>query len=114
MVLFLSCRQSEHASNLRELAHRQLRCHANAPTTERLCREGAQGPVDLGYARTETKWRWARSTACTSKNAPGTAERSIIMEVRNVNGHYEIYLDGAFVCSCDANELREVVEEMGE
>ena len=42
------------------------------------------------------------------------AERSIIMEVRNVNGHYEIYLDGAFVCSCDANELREVVEEMGE
>ena len=42
------------------------------------------------------------------------AERSIIMEVRNVNGHYEIYLNGAFVCSCDANELREVMEEMGE
>lgn len=34
------------------------------------------------------------------------------MEVRNVNGHYEIYMDGAFVCSCDANELKEVVEEM--
>lgn len=36
------------------------------------------------------------------------------MEVRNVNGHYEIYMDGRFVCSCDANELNEVVEEMEE
>ena len=27
--------QSEHASKLRELAHTQLRSHANAPTTER-------------------------------------------------------------------------------
>lgn len=36
------------------------------------------------------------------------------MEVRNINGHYEIYLDGVFVCSCDANELNEVVEEMRE
>lgn len=34
------------------------------------------------------------------------------MEVRNINGHYEIYLDGAFVCSCDANELDEVLEEV--
>lgn len=36
------------------------------------------------------------------------------MEVRNINGHYEIYKDGKFVCSCDAGELREVVEEIGE
>lgn len=48
------------------------------------------------------------------KRLARTAERSIGMEVRNVNGHYEIYLDGAFVCSCDANELGEVMEEMGE
>lgn len=39
---------------------------------------------------------------------------AVPMEVRNVNGHYEIYKDGAFVCSCDANELNEVVEEMEE
>lgn len=57
---------------------------------------------------------FTQSTACTRrKNMLGlTAERSIGMEVRNVNGHYEIYLDGAFVCSCDANELGEVIEEM--
>lgn len=36
------------------------------------------------------------------------------MEVRNVNGHYEIYKEGRFVCSCDANELKEVVEEFEE
>ena len=36
------------------------------------------------------------------------------MEVRNVDGHYEIYMEGAFVCSCDANELSEVCEEMKE
>lgn len=34
------------------------------------------------------------------------------MEVRNINGHYEIYMDGSFVCSCDANELDEVLEEV--
>ena len=39
---------------------------------------------------------------------------AITMEVRNVMDHYEIYRDGAFVCSCDANELDEVLEEMGE
>lgn len=39
---------------------------------------------------------------------------AIAMEVRNVMDHYEIYRDGAFVCSCDANELDEVLEEMGE
>lgn len=35
------------------------------------------------------------------------------MEVRNVMDHYEIYMDGKFVCSCDANELEEVYEELG-
>ena len=39
---------------------------------------------------------------------------AVIMEVRNVNGHYEIYKEGRFVCSCDANELKEVVEEFEE
>ncbi len=39
---------------------------------------------------------------------------AVLMEVRNINGHYEIYKDGAFVCSCDADELKEVVEEIGE
>ena len=32
------------------------------------------------------------------------------MEVRSVMEHYEIYKDGKFVCSCDANELSEVLE----
>ncbi len=36
------------------------------------------------------------------------------MEVKSVMGHYEIYKDGEFVCSCDANELSEVVEKIEE
>lgn len=35
------------------------------------------------------------------------------MEVRSVMGHYEIYKDGKFVCSCDVGELREILEEYG-
>ncbi len=43
--------------------HAKSKDYANAPTTERLCREGpqrpvgAQGPGDLGFARTEVKRR---------------------------------------------------------
>ncbi len=48
--LFL-CRQSEYASNPRVLAHKRMRSHANAPTTQRHCREV----------------RVVRSTACTDK-----------------------------------------------
>ena len=36
---------------MRELVPKRWRSHANAPATERLCREGAQGPVDLGMHR---------------------------------------------------------------
>ena len=50
-----ACKLSEHASKLRELAHMQLRSHANVPTTERLSREGLQRPGDVGIGRTETK-----------------------------------------------------------
>ena len=42
----------------------------------------------------------------------GTRKGAVLMEVRNINGHYEIYKDGKFVCSCDAGELKEVVEEI--
>ena len=42
---------------MREFAHVQLHSHAKALATERLCREGAQGPGDLGYAPTETECR---------------------------------------------------------
>ena len=50
-IPFFACRQSEHGSILRELAHMQLCSHANAPTTERYCREGAQGPGALDMHR---------------------------------------------------------------
>ena len=32
------------------------------------------------------------------------------IDVRNVNGHYEIYICGIFYCSCDT--LEEVDEEL--
>ncbi len=34
------------------------------------------------------------------------------MVVRRVKEHYEIYVNGTFVCSCDVNELDETLEEM--
>lgn len=53
VVLFIfPCRLSEHASKLRELVPEQLRSHANALTTERLCRE-VRGRV-RSAARTQT------------------------------------------------------------
>jgi hypothetical protein len=40
-------------------------------------------------------------------------ESMLELDIRNVDGHYEIYKDGRFVCSCDTNELRETLEELG-
>lgn len=57
-------------------------------------------------------WKTKNKTGASCENVKRRG--AMRMEVRNVNGHYEIYKDGAFVCSCDANELDEVVEEMGE
>ena len=34
------------------------------------------------------------------------------LDVREVKEHYEIYLNGKFVCSCDTNELRETLDEL--
>ena len=31
---------------------------------------------------------------------------------KNVDGHYEIYIDGEFECSCDAGELTETIKEV--
>lgn len=31
---------------------------------------------------------------------------------KNVDGHYEIYVDGVFECSCDAGELTETIKEV--
>ena len=31
---------------------------------------------------------------------------------KNVDGHYEIYVDGKFECSCDAGELTETLDEV--
>lgn len=33
-------------------------------------------------------------------------------EVQKIKEHYEIYLDGNFVCSCDTNELRETLADI--
>ena len=35
-----------------------------------------------------------------------------MLDVRKVKEHYEIYLDGKFVCSCDIGELTETLEEL--
>ena len=34
------------------------------------------------------------------------------MEIRKVKEHYEIYVQGKFVCSCDLNELEETLDEL--
>lgn len=31
---------------------------------------------------------------------------------KNVDGHYEIYVDGVFECSCDDGELTEIMKEI--
>ena len=42
-------------------------------------------------------------------------ERTVqAMEVKSVMGHYEIYKDGEFVCSCDAGELSEILADEDE
>lgn len=35
-----------------------------------------------------------------------------IIDVKNINGHYEIYVKGKFYCSCDVNELKETLAEI--
>jgi hypothetical protein len=35
-----------------------------------------------------------------------------MLDVRKVKEHYEIYLNGRFVCSCDTNELNQTLEEV--
>ena len=39
-------------------------------------------------------------------------EALTMYEYRRVKEHYEIYLDGVFVCSCDVGELRETLDEL--
>ena len=34
------------------------------------------------------------------------------LDIRKIKEHYEIYLDGKFVCSCDAGELSETLKEI--
>lgn len=34
------------------------------------------------------------------------------IEVRNKNGHYEIYVNGVFCSSCDCGELNEELDEI--
>ena len=34
------------------------------------------------------------------------------IKVKNVYGHYEIYVNGEFECSCDAGELTETLDEV--
>ena len=35
-----------------------------------------------------------------------------MLDVRKVKEHYEIYVQGKFVCSCDLNELEETLAEL--
>lgn len=34
------------------------------------------------------------------------------LDIRKVKEHYEIFIDGEFVCSCDVGELRETLAEL--
>ena len=34
------------------------------------------------------------------------------IKTKNVDGHYEIYVDGKFECSCDAGELTETLDKV--
>ena len=34
------------------------------------------------------------------------------IEVKKVKGHYEIYINGEFDCSCDINEFTETLREI--
>ena len=34
------------------------------------------------------------------------------IKAKNVDGHYEIYVNGKFECSCDAGELTETIKEV--
>ena len=35
-----------------------------------------------------------------------------MLDIRKVKEHYEIYVGGKFVCSCDLNELEETLDEL--
>jgi len=35
-----------------------------------------------------------------------------MLDIRKVKEHYEIYVQGKFVCSCDLNELEETLDEL--
>ena len=34
------------------------------------------------------------------------------IKAKNVDGHYEIYVDGEFECSCDVGELTETLDKV--
>ena len=34
------------------------------------------------------------------------------MRIKNVNGHYEVYIDGKFIGSCENNELKILLDEV--
>lgn len=34
------------------------------------------------------------------------------MRIKNVNGHYEVYIDGKFIGSCKNNELKILLDEV--
>lgn len=34
------------------------------------------------------------------------------IKAKNVDGYYEIYVNGEFECSCDAGELTEMIKEV--
>ena len=36
----------------------------------------------------------------------------LMLDIRKVKEHYEIYIKGKFVCSCDLNELNETLAEL--
>ena len=37
-----------------------------------------------------------------------------VIDIKSVEDHYEIYVEGKFYCSCDKNELSKTIQEIDE
>lgn len=40
--------------------------------------------------------------------------KTMYVQIKNIRGHYEFFINNSFYCSCDTNELKETKEEIKE
>lgn len=76
----------------------------------------AFGRMRQRKAEAEAKWKqayYAHSCWWDKYRLKGKGEWvSMEIDIRKEKGHYEIYIDGEFKCSCDVGELRETLDEL--